>query len=151
LVLDASYILGVPLAYPETPFVPVPVILYACDSFTEGPPFHPNLLVDITKEMPTHLQMLADHESQVFEWLPWVSHPASGSSLDRKISLKELAKDREATVLSLGGKKPFETAKRFSKELRKKYGRTVKAALAFQVSEYGRRVSAEDLKRLFPF
>jgi len=151
LVLDASFILGVPSIYPETPFAPVPVILYACDVFTEGPPFHPHLLADITKEMPVHLQMLADHESQFFEWLPWVSHPAAEGPLVRKVSLKKLVKDRQATLLNLGGARPYEAAKRFAKGLKKKYGRTVKAALAFQVSEYGRRASAEELKTLFPF
>ncbi len=144
LALDASYLLGVPLAYPGTPVCRVPVILYACDSFTEGPPFTPNLFVDIAPVMPVHLQMLSDHESQVFEWLPWISG-------DKTVSRKNPVKDRQTAVMNFGGKRAFEVARRYAKELKRKYRRTVKAALAFQVSEYGRPVSAPELNRIFPF
>jgi hypothetical protein len=94
--------------------------------------------------MGVHLQMMADHESQFFEWLPWVTG-------DQKVSLKNPVKDRKAAVWKLGGERTEKIAKRFARELKRKYGRPVKSALAYQVSEYGRPASAKELQRLFPF
>ena len=49
LVMDCSYMLIVPLAFPEfhTPYRKMPVIAYAYDDF-DNPPFTPSVILDIT-------------------------------------------------------------------------------------------------------
>ena len=143
LVLDASFVLTVPLVCPDTRAIPmVPVILYACDFFTEGPPFRPDLVVDVTRALPVRTAMQLDHASQYLEWIPWLG---GRKEVGVGRPLKNLA---EASRLLQ--RKPREEARRFAGLLRRKYGRRVVAAEAFQVSEYGRRLTPVELARMVP-
>ncbi len=144
LVLDASYILKVPLVCPDVPALErVPVILYACDSFTEGPQFRAHLLIDTTKVVNKCVEMLMEHKSQFLEWLPWVGGRHEGS-------LKRHVTNKGAVARDIAGRW-HRVAERFATELRKKYGHRVQGAEAFQVSEYGDRISPANLKKLLPF
>jgi len=144
LVLDASFILKVPLAYPEFQAMhEVPVILYSCDFFTEGPPFHADLPVDIGPVREVYLQMLMDHESQFFEWIPWVDGR-------HEVTLKNPLTDRKA-VSEFLLRHSRRAAEKYAGALRKKYGRKVLNAEAYQISEYGRRVSPKELAAIFSF
>ena len=144
LVLDASFVLQVPLVYREAPAMDrVPLILYTCDWFTEGPPFKPDVLVDVSRVEMDRVRMLLDHESQLLEWLPWLAGR-------KEVGRKNPVRDRKAVAERVLGR-PRAIAKRFARELRKKYGRKVRAAEAYQVSEYGRRPAGQELKKLLPF
>lgn len=78
LVQDSAALLCSPAVSPSTPCLTrVPVILYAEDSFTRPTRFSPDVIVDITHSFPAKMRALALHESQVFEWLPWVDGLAS--------------------------------------------------------------------------
>lgn len=143
LVLDASFILQVPLVYRETPALSrVPVILYACDFFTEGPAFRPDVLVDVTGVEKVRVEMLLDHASQFLEWIPWLGGR-------RDAARKNPLRDRAAVGEALAGR-PRRIARRFARELKMKYGRKVRAAEAYQVSEYGGRLSRGELRKLLP-
>lgn len=144
LVLDASFVLQVPNVYPKPPAMErVPLILYAQDTFTEGPRFKPDLLVDTSSVLDTQVRMVMDHESQFREWIPWLHG-------QREVGRKRPLADLNALARNLKAR-PRAVAKRFASELKAKYGREVDAAEAFQVSEYGRKVSSEEAAKLLPF
>lgn len=71
LVQDASYLLIVPNYCPDVPAMKqTPAILYFYDHF-QNPPFQANVAVDIDDVIDDKFKMLALHESQVYEWLPY--------------------------------------------------------------------------------
>jgi len=71
LVQDASYLLTVPHYCPEVPAMKAtPPILYFYDHF-QNPPFHADVAVSIDDVIDDKFKMLALHESQLFEWLPY--------------------------------------------------------------------------------
>lgn len=144
LVLDASFVLQVPLVYPEVkPMVRMPIILYACDFFSEVSPFRPDLVFDTTKVEDVRVRMLRDHFSQYSEWIPWVNGR-------KEFGRKHPLVDPEELTAMLR-RHPRGTAVAFQKELRRKYRRKVVAAEAFQLSEVGARMPLPELARLFPF
>jgi len=144
LVLDASFILQVPLAYPaRPPMTRMPVILYAYDSFTEGPAFTPHLLVDIGAVHGAVVRALMEHESQWLEWIPWVDGRKDVSIRRPRIDRAAVARELEAHARRV--------AERFAPALRGRYRKAVVAAEAFQVSQYGRRPDPAALRRLLPF
>jgi len=67
----------------------------------------------------------------------------------------EARKNRVAQVRQGHAARNLATAERFRKEMGEWYGaeraKKVKHAEAFEICEYGRRPSAEELKKLFPF
>ena len=72
LVMDCSYMLIVPLAFPEfhTPYRKMPVIAYAYNDF-DNPPFTPSVILDITDVYERKASAVSQHESQLLEWLPY--------------------------------------------------------------------------------
>src|SRR5205823_1687510 len=71
LVLDATYMLTVPLMCPDTRHLDrMPVFAYWFDRFTEGGTFRPDVAVPIDAVMEEKVSMALAHESQLFEWLP---------------------------------------------------------------------------------
>jgi len=72
LVQDCSYQINVPHFVPLTP-APMKrcVIMYFSDNFKKPVPFTPDIAVDITPVVDKKIAMVACHESQVYEWLPW--------------------------------------------------------------------------------
>ncbi len=142
LVLDASFMLQVPLVCPNVrALAAVPVILYAADGFTEGPVFRPHLVLDTSSVQTLRTRMLLDHASQFLEWLPWVNG-------DKRIGRRRRA-DPAAVARRLE-EGPRRYAERFAVALKARYGRRVTAAEAYQISEYGRRLTPAELQTLIP-
>ena len=144
LVQDAAYMVAVPNVAADTPPLKKnPVFLYFQDFFQRPNPFRPDIAIDISSVFAQKIHALDAHESQVYEWLPWI-----GGYLDKvpkEISNREnwLATDRAVRIIP-----EVRTA------LEKWYGKDVAAkvqhAEAFEVCEYGSRPTEDDLKRLFP-
>ena len=79
LVLDAVYMLMVPFMCPETPELDrMPVLAYWFDSFNEGGPFRPDVVVPIDRVADAKARIVVEHESQLFEWLPPCRRPDAG-------------------------------------------------------------------------
>lgn len=75
LVMDCSYLLGVPLYCPDIPAMrKTPVILSMHDEFTRPLPFSPDVVLPIDGVIENCLQALLKHVSQYYEWLPWCDH-----------------------------------------------------------------------------
>jgi len=148
LVQDSAYMVTVPFFCPDVPFLKKnPIFLYASDSFQKPNPFHADVAVAIDDVMDQTLDALLVMESQIheggangYEGLFPATEP--GRQQRRDQVRKELAA-RYAGY-----------ANRYRDALVAMYGeeraRQVKYAQAFEVCEYGRRPSAEELKKLFP-
>lgn len=144
LVEDAAYMVVVPNVCPDTP--PLhdnPVFLYFEDGFQRPNPFRPDVSIDISDVFDKKIAALDAHVSQVYEWLPWVDHTLDQVPKDPVERKKWLASRREP---------PMRPAVR--KALEKWYGAgraaQVKVAESFEVCEYGRQPTDEELRRLFP-
>lgn len=145
LVQDAAYMVIVPnVASDVPPLEKNPVFMYVEDRFQKPYPFEPDIAVDVTNEFEQKVYAMAAHESQMFEWLPWTGQRLDQVPKTEKERLKWLAEWR----------KPVNSDD-VKKSLVKWYGAdkaaNIEIAEAFEICEYGRRPSEEELKKLFPF
>ena len=148
LVQDASFLLVVPGILPEVPALQqMPVITYFWDAFQKPMPFHADVAVDIDSVYETKIRQLAAHESQFFEWLPW---------LDRK--LEEIPSGSDERLKWLKGYFEWQHPRSIADDVRDalaiRYGergaRSVHQAEAFELCEYGHQRTARELDAMFP-
>ncbi|MCS6862794.1 MAG: PIG-L family deacetylase, partial [Abditibacteriales bacterium] len=144
LVLDATYMLTVPLFCPDVPHLArMPVFAYWFDRFSEGGMFEPDVVIGIDDVLDKKVMMAAAHASQVFEWLPYNAgylDQVPSDSNERIAWLAERVRQRNARVMG--------QCRNAAAAVRAAAG--AQCAEAFQISEYGRQPSAEELRRLFP-
>lgn len=143
LVLDATYMLTVPPMCPDARHLDrMPVFAYWQDQFTEGGAFRADVVVPIDSVIETKMSMICCHESQFFEWLPFNrgelgTFPRDPAERRRVVSARwksYAAAYRERFAPLLAGT-PAESSQFVE---------------AFQISEYGRRPSPEELPTPFP-
>ncbi len=144
LVQDAAYMVAVPNVAPETPALKKnPVFLYFQDRFQKPNPFRPDIAIDISDVFAQKIHAMDAHESQMYEWLPWIGHYLEQVPANKKDREKWLAQKRSAEITP---------AVRLS--LEKWYGKEraamIKNAEAFEICEYGAQPNDEEKKRLFP-
>ena len=144
LVQDAAYMVAVPNIAPETPALKKnPIFLYFQDRFLRPNSFRPDIAVDITGVFNKKISALDAHESQMYEWLPWIGHYADKVPKDKGERLKWLAETRKQPI-----KPEVMTA------LEKWYGKekaiVIKNAEAFEICEYGTQPDEQMIKKLFP-
>lgn len=144
LVQDAAYLVAVPNVAPETPRLEKnPVFLYFQDHFQRPNPFRPDVAVDISAVYAQKVHALDAHQSQVYEWLPWIGGFLDKVPTNKAEQEKWLAETRAVKIT------PDVRA-----SLEKWYGKAkaaqVQHAEAFEVCEYGARPTDEDLKQIFP-
>ncbi len=73
IVQDAAYLVAVPNVCPLSPRLDYnPVIVYHQDNFSKPYAFQPDVFVDITNVFDKKMEALAMHESQIFEWIPYI-------------------------------------------------------------------------------
>jgi LmbE family N-acetylglucosaminyl deacetylase len=148
LVQDASYMVLVPNIVTDTPALRRnPVFLYYSDRFTRPQPFRADIVVSIDDVFHKKIEMLDAHVSQFYEWLPWT---------DGK--LDEVPKDSIARKAWLATRPMVMTHSNVKPEwrdaLEKFYAVDafhVQHAEAFEITEYGRQPTQEEIRKLFPF
>jgi LmbE family N-acetylglucosaminyl deacetylase len=141
-VQDASYLVTVPLVCPEQKFLATdPVVAYMVDTFTRPNPLRTDFVLDIEPYLDSIVQMLACHESQVFEFLPFnhrVQTPVPNDAQERIKWLdawyRELIASRTRLTASdatsvIAGWRWIE---------------------AYEISEYAGRLDKTQRERLFP-
>jgi LmbE family N-acetylglucosaminyl deacetylase len=144
LVQDAAFMVGVPNIAPDTPPLRKnPVFLYFQDNFKKPNLFQPDIAVDITSVIDKKVYSLDSHQSQFYEWLPWIGNYENQVPKGQPERLEWLKKLRGSGINPA-----------VKSSLEKWYG-TAKAgqvsyAESFEICEYGSRPSDEDIKRLFP-
>jgi LmbE family N-acetylglucosaminyl deacetylase len=128
LVQDACYLLRVPgIETAAAPLADDPVVLLMCDFFSKPTEFQADVVLPIDADFDAVLELLACHESQVFEWLPYITK-------------SEMSDDRMAWLARFYGSRP--------KRIAREYGSGCRYAEAFEISEYGRTIAASDCVRL---
>ena len=146
LVQDASYMVIVPDLVTDTPPLKRnPVFLYYSDRFTRPQPFRADIVVSIDDVFEKKINMLDAHVSQFYEWLPWTEGQFEQVPKDPAERKKWLAE-------SMRGERKLQPEWR--EALEKRYGAqaaSIQHAEAFEITEYGRQPSEEEIRKLFPF
>jgi len=149
LVQDAAFMVTVPFFCPDIPYLTRnPVFMYFADGFQKPYPFTPDIAISVDSVMDKKLEALAVMDSQFLE--------AGVSGDESKIpgDEEEHAKGRERVKQSFDRR--FERwTNQFRDLLGEIYGeeqaKNIKYAEAFELCEYGRRPSLDELKKMFPY
>jgi LmbE family N-acetylglucosaminyl deacetylase len=146
LVQDAAYLVIVPnILSSVPPLVKNPVFLYFRDRFQRPNPFRPDIAVDITEAITKKVDELDAHVSQFYEWLPWTAQDLQNVPKDKE--------ERKKWLLSSIEKRSSVTPEiklTVDKWYGKDKGDKVKFVEVFEICEYGKQPSAENIRALFP-
>ncbi|MCW5964681.1 MAG: PIG-L family deacetylase [Bryobacterales bacterium] len=145
LVQDAAYMVIVPNIASDTPALKKnPVFLYFSDNFQRPNPFRPDITVAIDGVWEQKVDALDAQDSQFYEWLPWTAGRLNEVPKDPKARRAWLAKSRMGSITPA-----------MRESLERLYGKEraakVQHAEAFELCEYGRQPSPDELKAMFPF
>jgi LmbE family N-acetylglucosaminyl deacetylase len=148
LVQDAIYNVTVPNIAPLTPHLrEAPVLGYMFDTFTEPTPYQATVAVDTDDVLERKLDMLACHESQVYEWLPYNFGTAETLPADASARRAWLAEWCTAWFADMADAARDSLRTFYGAE----HGSQVRTAETVAVSEYGTPLNEESIPRLFPF
>jgi LmbE family N-acetylglucosaminyl deacetylase len=144
LVQDAAYMVVVPNVVPDVPPLRKnPVFVYVQDRFQRPNPFRPDVAISIDDVFDKKVAALDAYVSQMYEWLPWVDGDLEKVPADPE-ARKKWAAERM--------RRPLTPA--IAASLAKWYGadraKQIHSAEAFEICEYGRQPSDDDLRKLFP-
>jgi len=151
LVQDAAYMVAVPFFCPDVkPLAKNPVFLYSSDGFKKPYPFRPDVVIGIDDVFELKVDALMALESQTFEGgalgsaeFMAASPPASQPELRRKWLWERWDRRQSGE------------ADRFRDGLVRWYGedlaKQIKYAEAFEICEFGRQPSDDEIRKLFPF
>lgn len=151
LVQDAAFMVTVPFFCPDVlPLATNPVFLYSSDGFQKPYPFRPDVVVGLDEVFEQKIDAIHELTSQVYEG------GASGNEeFVRKVPPERNVAGRKAWLREKWEDRQSREAEKFRDQLIKLYGeergKQVKYAESFELCEYGRRPSQEELKKLFPF
>jgi len=146
-VQDASYLVTVPHVVAQVPaLIRDPVVAYMPDLFTRPYPLQPDVVLDISAQLDVIVAMLACQESQVYEWLPYISgtlEQVPDAPEQRLVWLKE------AIRTHIRGR-----ADRFRETLCERFGEERGQALelieVYEISEYAAPLTEQRRQDLFP-
>ena len=147
LLNDAAVVVVAPFFVPDTPPTPRnPVFLYYSDNFQDPKPFDPTVVVGIDEVADKKWKCITAMPSQFGDKDSWQGRtlpnvPASDG--DRQAYLLELVKKRNMAVAD-------EYRERLVALYGKEKGQAITYAEAFQLGQYGRQASLDELKQLFP-
>lgn len=146
IVQDAAYLVIVPnIANNAPPLKKNPLFLYVRDRFQRPNPFRPDIAIDITAVLPKKVHGLDAHVSQFYEWLPWTNQDLDNVPKDTE--------ERKKWLLT-GMERRSSVTPEIKASLDKWYGKEkaeqVKYAEVFEICEYGKQPSNEEIRRLFP-
>ncbi len=149
LVQDAAYMVTVPFFCPDEPnLTRNPVFMYYSDRFLKPNPFEADVAIAIDDVIEVKLDALGVMVSQFFEG------GATGNA--GLIPADEQGKkNRHQQVRSYFARRFADTAEKHRTILSELYGASAATAIqhaeAFELCEYGRQPSAQELRSLFPF
>lgn len=152
LVQDAAFMVTVPFFCPDVPPLKKnPVFLYSSDGFKKPYPFAPDVAVALDDAFEQKLDGLHELTSQAYEGgavgsLEWMEKnvPPASDEAGRRAWLKKRWSGRQSHEANA------------CRDLLIKYygeekGRAVQFAESFELCEYGRRPTDDEIRVLFPF
>jgi len=150
LVQDAGYMVTVPFFCPDVPYLRRnPVFLFYEDRFQKPNPFSADIVVGIDPVIDKKVEAALALASQTLEG------GCGGDETLYPVDDAAKRKQREKVTRERFYGRFANTANRFRDELTKWYGRdgakNIRYAEAFEICEYGRRPSDDEIRRLFPF
>ena len=151
LVMDAAYMVTVPFFCPDVPYLTKnPVFLFSEDGFQRPNPFTADVAVSIDDVIEKKLAAVEALHSQFFEG------GANGNAgLVPNMEDATAVAARKKAVREQFSKRFASTATRFRGALESYYGKEeagkIGFAEAFEICEYGRRPTPEEIRKLFPF
>jgi N-acetylglucosamine malate deacetylase 1 len=145
LLDDSAVVVVAPFFVPDTiPTKVNPVYLYYSDGFQDPKPFNPTVVVGIDDVAEKKWQCVSAMPSQFGDKDSW-----QGRTLP---NVPEGDRERQAYLLELVKKRNAAVAEQYRDRLVAQHGeesgRKVRYAEAFQLSQYGRQIPVDDLKRL---
>lgn len=148
LVQDAAFMVAVPFMVPNVkPLDKNPIFLYYTDRFQKPNPSTADVVVNLDPVIDQTVNALSIMESQFLEG------GALGSE-DRLWTSEAEKQEKINSMKTYFRSRYSREAKRWRDELIDRYGETkgqaIEHAVAFELCEYGRQVSREELARLFP-
>ena len=146
-VQDAAYMVAVPnicpaaIALRHNPF-----FFYLWDPFQKPYPFQPDASVAVDEVMDLKWKMIHCHQSQFYEWLPYVDgyEEAVPDGVKERFAWLKKTWSPMMQAMTACSRKTHE--KRYGKSKAAKH----KFAECFEICEYGRTPTAQDLKMIFP-
>ena len=153
LAQDAAFMVTVPFYDLNTPVVePNPVYLFYSDNFKKPTPFQADVAVSIDEVFEKKIAAVDALASQVYETVYGVD------AATRKQRLGQVPKDAEGRrefARKLHGDRYSAVANQSRDSLVRWYGarrgKAVRYAESFEICEYGRQPTQEEIRKLFPF
>src|SRR5687768_1518102 len=151
LVQDAAFMVTVPFICPDTPVLTKnPVFLFSSDRFQKPYPFEADIAVSIDDVFEQKLDAIHELTSQIYEGRASGSEeyvrriPPASDDAGRRAWLKDLWTDRQGNEARRGR---AALAQWYGEER----GTAVKYAEVFEICEYGRQPTPDEIRKLFPF
>lgn len=149
LVQDTAFMSAVPFICPDIPPLKQnPLYLYFGDRFQKPNPFKPDVVVDIDDVIAKKVDGLMFMTSQFYEG-------GALGSIENVPDDPKKQEERRRKVRAALGRRNQNIANQFRSGLEDWYGKEKAAKIghaeAFEVCEYGRSPSREELAKLFPF
>jgi len=151
LVQDAAYMVTVPFICPDTPILTKnPVFMYSSDRFQKPYPFKADVAVSIDDVFDQKIDAIHEMASQHYEG------GANGSEAHvRSVPPASDVAGRKEWLRKQWVGRSGNEANRYRDDLTSWYGeergKVVKNAECFEICEYGRQPTRDELKKLFPF
>ena len=147
LLNDAAVVVVAPFFVPDTPpTARNPVFMYYSDGFQDPKPFEPHVVVGIDEAADKKWKCVSAMPSQFGDKDSW-----QGRTLP---NVPPGDRERETYLLELVKKRNVAVAEQYRERLVALYGpergKAIKYAEAFQLNQYGRQPSPEELKGMFP-
>ncbi|MBI2434943.1 MAG: PIG-L family deacetylase, partial [Candidatus Hydrogenedentes bacterium] len=146
LVQDGAYMVTVPFICPDTPPLKQnPVYLYMWDHFQKPYPFQADVIVPIDDVMEKKMDALSRMPSQFAEWMPWLDgklEEVPKEDAAKREWMKEQWRQRFNRMTPL-----------YREQLKEQYGEAgekIQYVEAFELCEYGRQPTPEELRAMFP-
>jgi LmbE family N-acetylglucosaminyl deacetylase len=151
LVQDAAFMVTVKFFCNDVPQLPKnPVFLYLSDNFQKPNPFDPDIVVGIDDVFDRKFDAIWTLQSQI-ESLWATGNFENVVPVPTKPAARQQRQDQVRQRLA---RRDQAVAKKYRDKLIELYGRdkaeNIRHAEAFEICEYGRRPTKEDLKKLFP-
>lgn len=148
LVQDAAYSITVPGNVALTRHLDRnPVIVYVEDHFQKPYPFVPDVVVDIGSVIEKKIDMLHEHKSQMYEWLPY-----NRGALDQVPATDSERREwLRSQLLSRYALDDERRRTRLAQLIGEDRSRAVRYAESFEVCEYGAPMTDSTVRAMFPF